>query len=428
MGAQSTSGTIAPSHEIGLNASAESAAKAHPAVAVPTAGEAGARAEVGAGAGASAGRSLGLADTSAIGGPVAVDGAAPVAGAGPAVAVGVGAVPVVVDTATRQKEKRSRTFNQLALVVMLFSRAWESGAAEWQPKLEEAAGERPTSAARLLLNLFLHIIPCLAEWFKVLKYSSEPEVVMRMLTDMTAVCWMVGCTHYVVALAQLIAQLQELKRKAPNLWEVVMRNFHAFNGLFIEDQHAHLTRLLEGAHRFITGRMVNDELRLLEYHASAKEFLKQFDTSQERTAWSLPTAGDRRYTPAVDHCKILLDTAVSRACIDGEQSTLESVIIQRLYFDLVAINRVVEKVRERDTDQYVAEREHHVSEYPGDKMVWISLVSDEPRSDRIFNHDCLSRSSFSPAITCACTDCQRLCGGHSRQCPRKNSAASIVGC
>jgi hypothetical protein len=311
---------------------------------------------------------------------------------------------------------------------MLFSRAWESGAVEWKTKLEEAARERPTSAARLLLNLFLHIIPCLAEWFKVLKYSSEPEVVMRMLTDMTAVCWMVGCTHYVVALAQLIAQLQELKRKAPNLWAVVMRNFHAFNGLFIEDQHAHLTRLLEGAHRFITGRMVNDELRLLEYHASAKEFLKQFDTAQERTAWSLPTAGDRRYTPAVDHCKILLDTAVSRACIDGEQSTLESVIIQRLYFDLVAINRVVEKVRERDTDQYIAEREQHVSEYPGDKMVWISLVSDERRSDRVFNHDCLSRSSFSPAITCACTDCPRLCGGHSRQCPRTNSAAFIAGC
>jgi hypothetical protein len=75
---------------------------------------------------------------------------------------------MALPSSTKAKEKHSRTFNQVARVVMLFSRAAKPGAAEWKPKLEEAAGERPTSVALLLLNLFLHICLCLgytvAEW------------------------------------------------------------------------------------------------------------------------------------------------------------------------------------------------------------------------------------------------------------------------
>jgi hypothetical protein len=317
-----------------------------------------------------------------------------------------GAVPEALGAATRKKQKLSRNFNELLLVLMLFSRAWDSGVTRWRPRLDAAVALRPTSAAYLLLNLFMHIIPSVSDWFKVLKYSSDPVVVMRMLSDMTAVCSMVGCTHYVVALAQFIAQLQELQRKAPNLWDVVMRNFHAFNGLFIEDQHAHLTRLLEGAHRFITGKIVNDELRLLEYHASSKELLKQFDTVRQRTTWSLPTADNPRYDSVVKNCVSILENAIMRACSDSEASRLEDLTTRRLTFDQIAVERLVEKVRVRDTDQYIAEREENVSDFAGDKMV---------RQLKYFLklelHTRVVVSWSSLALTCLCMDCPRPCGG-----------------
>jgi hypothetical protein len=228
---------------------------------------------------------------------------------------------------------------------------------------------RSESAGQLLLNLFRHIIPSVAAWFKVLKYSSDPDTVMQMLADMTAAASMVGCTNYVLALAQFIAQLQELRRKAPSLWSVVMRNFHAFNGLFIEDQHADLTRLLQGAHRVLTGKVLNDELRVLEHRAAGKEFLENLTTEGDRKTWSLPTVEDVRYAHVIEHCKLLLGRAVAVACHDGTESELEPAIRKRLAYGDATVRRLVGKVAEQDVETFSAAREESVSEFPGDKMV-----------------------------------------------------------
>ena len=93
---------------------------------------------------------------------------------------------------------------------------------------------------------------------------------------------MVGCTNYELALTQFIAQLQELKRKNPLLYDVVMRNFHALNGLFIEDQHALLTRLLQGQNRKIDSKVINDAMRVLEHRADALRLLHMFATKKDR--------------------------------------------------------------------------------------------------------------------------------------------------
>ena len=296
---------------------------------------------------------------------VATGGAVVAEALGPAgVAGGIGSINVP----TRQKQKLSRTFNELTLMVMILEKGWKVKEVEFRVKLETAVAVNPDNAAHLLLNLFRHIIPSLTVWFKVLKYSTDPDTVMRMLADMAATCAMVGSTHYELALAQFIAQLQEMRRKAPNLYLVVMTNFHAFNGLFIEDMHADLTRLLQGAHRALSGDVLNAELHVMEHRAEAALFVHRFDTHKPRTTWWLPTAEDARYAPVIQQCTSIISVAVQRAC-DPTTNMLSAVAISRLRFDENKVERLVTKVAEQDTEAYVARQEENTADLPGDKMV-----------------------------------------------------------
>ena len=303
-----------------------------------------------------------------LGGVVAGMPPPPVPGGEAEAGVAGGTGPGLAYVATRQKEKLTRTFNELVLIAMIFSRAWDGRAQEWSKKLEASVVARPLSAARLLLNLFHQVIPCITDWFKVLKYSSDPDTVMKILTDMVAACAMVGCTNYELALTQFIAQLQELKRKNPFLYDVVMRNFHALNGLFIEDQHALLTRLLQGQNRKIDSKVINEAMRVLEHRADALRLLHVFATQKDRSTWSLPTADDTRYAPAIARCAALLETAVEMACRDTSESELDPSTESKLMFDEGVIDRLVAKMAAQDAPAHVAAREQ-IANLPGDKMV-----------------------------------------------------------